>query len=125
MNGIKVTVGLACSLLLVLLLALVFVKNPEKGLYGKTLETLMIQEGLTSLQEVMAHFPILKEVKTNMQRIEHLQKSIQSHTGGPAPQLSRADRQHLQACRQEVQQLRTTIESTLRELLVQSAAKQP
>ncbi|MEL6812787.1 MAG: hypothetical protein AAFP76_15775 [Bacteroidota bacterium] len=113
MDIIKVASGLACSCLLLLLTLLVFIKNPEKTLFEKTVQTIRTEEGLSSVQETLDHFPKLREIKVKMERIGYLSRNIHMLTAGPAPNLSKVESRQLQEYSDEIYQLRKSVKVEL------------
>lgn len=113
MDSVKVAVGTACSILVVLVLLLVFLKNPERALYDRTMETLMIQEGFSSQEELQKRFPKLRDIDLKMKRIASLNANIRCLTGGPAPNISEKERQQLSQFREEIKLLERSIKEEL------------
>lgn len=125
MNVIKIAAGFACALIVVLFSLLIIIENPEKDLFDKTVESLMVQKGLASSQEVLDAFPELAEVNTKVKRIAYLKSSMHSITGGPAPDVSAEDAVYVQACADEIRQLQINIKEDLSQIMVTYASNQP
>ncbi len=113
MNVIKTTTGLACTFVIVLFALIFSTENPEKKLFEKTVQSIMIHEGMSSHQELLDAFPELKDIKSKMKRIDSLNSSIHSMTGGPAPNVSKEESLQLQSHTQEIQQIRKSIKEEL------------
>lgn len=116
MDLIKFSVGCACGFLMILITLIIVLENPDKKRYEQTIESLMSREGLSSVQEVLDSFPELKNIKYKLERIAFLKSSLSSSTGGPAPNLSKAESLEVQAYRQEIRQLRNHIKQELSQL---------
>ena len=117
--------GVTCGILILLFILIVFVENPEKALYEKTVETLMTYNGLSSVQEVMEQFPELQDIQAKIKQIAYLKGNLQSRTGGPAPNLSKEGSLQIQIHAQEIHQLRRNVKEELTQLLADHAAGQP
>ncbi len=109
MDIIKVVVGIASFIFTCLLILTFSIKTPEEVKYLETMEALMLDEGLSTSQEVVEQFPQLAVVQSNRKRIAFLKKKIQSLIGGPAPNPSNRERLQIQEYRQEIHQLKEEI----------------
>ncbi len=125
MDVIKVAKGFACGFLIVLFILIAFIENPEKELYEKAVESIMIHEGLSSYQEVLDSFPDLKNIKSKMKRITYLSSSIHGLTGGPAPNVSREESLQIQEYGHEVRLLRSSVKEKLTQLIATYAENEP
>ena len=124
MDVIKV-VGVVCSLLVVLLMLTVFIKNPEEALFEKTIDRLMKQEETSSFKDVLECFPELRVIQSQMEKLTELNNRIIQLTQGPAPNVSREESLLVQEYSFEAQQLRTSIKEELNLLSHRHFGKQP
>ena len=120
---VKMAMGLACSISLVLLLVILATENPERALFERTVEELMAREGLNTFNEVIKSFPILKSIEADINRMGHLNRMIQSNAGGPAPVITKAKSLEMQECNQEIRQLRERVTRELLQLLAAQAKR--
>ncbi len=118
MKVIKVAAGFACGLIILLFTLIVFIENPEKERYEKVVESIMIHQGLSSLQEVLDAFPELKVIRSKMNRIAYLKSHIYEITGAPAPNISREESLQIQDYNHEIYQLQRSVHEKLTQLLV-------
>lgn len=125
MDTIKVATGISGSILILLIAVLAFTKNPEKQLYDKTVESLMAQQGMSTQQEVMHRFPELYVVKSKMERIGHLNRTIHSLTSGPSPNVSEGDDLRIQEYSEEIKRLQNSVKRELKQLIATQVAYQP
>jgi len=125
MDVIKVAAGFASGFLIVLFTLIVFAENPEKKHYEKTVESIMVHEGLSSYQEVLDAVPELKDIKLKMKRIAYLNSSIRDATGGPAPRISKEESLQLQGYSHEIRQLRRSVKKELSQLISFYAEEKP
>lgn len=125
MNIIKVVAISACGLLIVLFTLITSIENPEKKLFEETVESIMINEGLSSYQEVLDASPELKDIKSKMQRVSYLNNCINRIPRGPAPNVSREKSIQIQDYTHEIRQLRRNINEELTQLLAIYVENQP
>lgn len=118
MKAIKIAAVLAGSFLVVLLILIAKVKNPETALYEKTVKTLMQQEGINSQQEIEQRFPVLMEIQADMKEIAEMNRFILNTTRNPVPMISEAEIQQLKYYRQRTHQLQHNVRTTLSQLTV-------
>lgn len=125
MKVIKVAAVIACSFLVTLCTLIFLIENPEKKRFEQTVESLMIHEGLSSEQEVFDAFPALKDIQSKMDRIAHLNRDIQSLTGGPAPYVTPEKRLQIQDFILEIQQLKNNVNEGLPQFINIYVSGQP
>jgi hypothetical protein len=125
MKVIKIAATFASCFLIALFIMIITVENPEVALYNETVEILMNQENLETVDEVLHHFPALKDIESMMNRISYLKSSIHSITGGPAPNVSKEDGLYVQRCAHEIRQLQRNIKEELSQLVIIYAAVEP
>ena len=116
MDAVKVSIGLALSSFFVLFGLIIFIGNPEQEDYENTVESLMIRDGLSSVQEVWDSFPELVAIKSNMERIAFLKRNINALTGGPAPNVSTEEMLLIDAYQNEIVQLQKKVNDELTKL---------
>jgi hypothetical protein len=125
MKVIKIAATVASCFLIALFFLIIIVENPEVALYNETVEMLMNQEKLETEDEVLDHFPALKDIKSMMNRISYLKSSIHSITGGPAPNVSKEESLYVQRCAHEIRQLQRNIKEELSQLIIIYATVEP
>ena len=113
MRSIHLAAGLACGILLLLFFLVNKVEKPELLQYEKTIDKLMIQEGMSSREEVVTRFPELGVIQSKIERIQDLSQMIQRMTEGPAPEISVEQGHQLQAYIKERQQLQRWVKKGL------------
>ena len=116
MKAIKITALGAILLCLTLVILAVVTKNPEVRLYDKTVEQLMISEGFSSEQEVLANVPHLAEIKGKMNELDNLKYHVQSKVQDPVPTSSRAEERALETKMGKIRQLRKEVRKDLKRI---------
>ena len=116
MDVIKVTAGLAVGFLIALLGLIVFMENPMQEDYKEAVESIMINEGLSSVQEVLDAFPDVEDIKSNMDRIACLKRDIHALTAGPAPNVSTEEMLLIDAYKNEIVLLQKSVNEKLTRL---------
>ena len=117
MNSIKVAAAISCCLITAIVVFVLLFENPQHALYKKTINTMMIQEGLSSEEQVLEHWPELKEVGKMMEKIGQLNSDIHSLTAGPSPMLSGEEQQLVEQYRMEIRTLQRSVNDQLALLL--------
>ena len=117
MTAIKIATSIACGILLLLGILIVFAQNPEQKSFDDTVELLMEREGLTSSSEVIKSFPELEQIESKMQQISQLKTATQRLTGGPAPNPSIEEQRQIELHRKNIEQLREEVHIELRQLM--------
>ncbi len=125
MKVVKFAMAFAACFLIVLIILIVNSENPEIALYDKTVETLMIQKGFTSVHEVLECYPTLKEIKNKIDRIGQLQVAIQSKTQGPAPMITEPESIQVQKDIKKIHQLRSHVRLELEQLVAAQVLELP
>ncbi len=121
----KIAAGFAFSILSVLLLLTAVLENPEKELFTKTIESIMVEEELSSIQEVLDSFPDLKVIDAQIRQLTFLNNRIRSTTAGPAPNLSQEDNLQVQEYSHKARQLRSDIKTELSRINAARTKDQP
>lgn len=117
MDLMKVLIIAAFSFISILFMILFFSKNPDEKLFDETVASLMIIEGLSSVDEVIDVFPVLENIKSKMDSISYLKNHIDGMSGGPSPIVSKEESQQLKNYKDEILKLRRSIERELNQLL--------
>jgi len=117
MNVFKAVAGVSLSIIITLLILTTLIKNPEKVLYEKTIEVLMVHKGLATSREVMSCYPEVRDIESKRKRIAFLNRSIRNATEGPSPNISREKSLQIQELYQEIRQLRSSVKKELTQLI--------
>ena len=116
MDYVKIATALVSGTTLLLLAMALCLKNPEAALYQKTVQTLMEEEALASEQEVLAHFPVLREIQSDLQEIARLNQGFRDQFQSPIPNHQEGDLL-LDATQAKMQQYRERVQTQLLQLL--------
>ncbi len=125
MNAVKIAVGFAGGITILLVVLALNVKNPETALYDKTVEMLMKQEGVTSELELEKRFPELIDIKSTMSQVTDLNQTMQRAAQNPAPMMTEGESWQMEYHRQRMHQLRHEVRAELSQLIVTYAERQP
>lgn len=125
MRVVKIAIGLACGVTLLLLILACTVKSPEVVLYEETIELLMRRTGISSDQAVKAYYPTLTSIESTLSRIAYLKQIIQSHRQNPAPSINEEEALRLKAYNQSINQLRKAVRTELYRLIDTYSQNQP
>lgn len=125
MKVVKIAAGVACGLIILLLVLIFTVRNPETALYEETVEMLMKQEGSSSHREIEESFPILVEIQADMSRIAKLKQVVLVKTLGPATMINKEETLQLKDYHQTIRQLRKVVRKELLRLIADRVQEGP
>lgn len=125
MKAVKIAVGFASGIMILLSTLLFTVENPETAMFEETILLLKEQKGLSSTQEVMDSFPALKGIKSQLDEIAYKKGYMLRKTGGPSPVLNEAETQYLEGLLEELQNLRNNVSQGLVQFLANQAKELP
>lgn len=124
MNYLKFILGFFLSLLVSLIMMVSLFKEKEESLFKSTVQLLMIEENLSSYEEVKEYFPELKIIESKIEEIQYIERNIHSLVAGPAPRVSKEDNIRLQEYIYKIANLRTTVKAELLQLRYSHPSKQ-
>ena len=110
MKSLSIGLGIALSLLIILLTASILLKNPEQKMYQASLKAYQEQTGIQSEAELHQEFPQLQELKRYVGKLERMNGKIQNQMKDPMP-MSSEDSWKLKEQIQSIQLLRRDINS--------------
>lgn len=117
MRTIKIAGALACFIT-VLVIALAFTtQNPETEMYEETIAMLRKQEGLTSDLECEERYPLLVNIKLNLNQIAYLNQIVLNKSRNPAPMVTEDEASQLEYYRQKIHQLKKGVRTELSQLI--------
>jgi len=125
MKVVKIATGIGRGLVVLLCILAFVLETPEHSQYEKTVEILMEQEGVSSIQEIEARFPVLADIQFCMNRIEHLTHIVQSKTRSLAPSVTEEETAQLEYYMHKIHQLQEEVRTGLSGLLVDEEVFQP
>ena len=125
MKVVKIAVGIARGLTILLCVLAFTLQSPEQSQYDKTVEMLMEQEGISSVQELEARFPVLASIQFCMHRIDHLTQLIQTKTRSLAPSVTEEETAQLEYYMRKIHQLQQEVSTELSGLLTHYEGVQP
>ncbi len=85
----------------------------------------MIEEELSSFQEVLDSFPDLKVIDAQIRQLTFLNNRIRSSIAGPAPNLSQEENLQVQEYSHKARQLRSNIKAELARINAARTKDQP
>ena len=116
MNIVKVALGLASGLLIVLFLLLFMVQNTEQAMYKQMIKELMRKGKLKASEEVISAFPELVDIERKMEKAKYLSTIVNSKIQSPAPLMSENESLYVQKQMGEIRQMRKEIREDIEEL---------
>ena len=116
MNIVKVALGLASGLLIVLFFLLYTVHNTEQAMYKRTIRELMRKGNLKASEEVISAFPELVDIERKMEKAKYLSTIVNSKIQSPAPLMSENESLYVQKQMGEIRQMRKEIREDIEEL---------
>lgn len=117
MNISKIVLGLLLSFLIIVLSLVLCLKDKDKSTYQEAVNFLMIQEGLSSPEETVNYFPELRDIKSKIDRIDYLSRTIHRFTEGPAPEVSINEQRLAKEYYFEIKHLRKSVTAGLSRML--------
>lgn len=123
MRFIKIAGAFACFIT-ILIIALAFTgKNLETEMYEETVDMLMKQEGMTSDLACEERYPILVDVKTNLNLIASLNQIVLNKSRNPAPMVTEDEASQMEYYQQQIQQLKKVVRKELTQLIAEYTKK--
>lgn len=110
MKSLTIGLGIALSLLIILLTASILLKNPEQRMYQANLKAYQEQSGIQSEADLHQAFPQLKELKQYVGKLERMNGKVQNQMKDPMP-MSSEESWKLKEQIQSIQLLRRDINS--------------
>lgn len=113
MKSLSIGLGIALSLLILLLTASILLQNPEQKKYQQTLKAFEEQTGIQSETELLSQFPQLEALKKQIGKLERMNGKVQNQMKDPMP-MSSEDSWKLKEQIQSIQLLRRDINSMVK-----------
>ena len=113
MKSLTIGLGIALSLLIILLTTAILLKNPEQKMYQASLKAYQEQTGIQSESELHQQFPQLGALKSYVGKLERMNGQIQEQMKNPMP-MSSEESWKLSEQIQSIQLLRRDINSMAR-----------
>ncbi|MEO1214460.1 MAG: hypothetical protein AAFY45_13085 [Bacteroidota bacterium] len=113
MKSLTIGLGIALSLLILLLTTSILLQNPEQRKYQKTLDAFKAQTGIQSEVELLNQYPQLLELKNRIGKLEHMNGKVQNQMKNPMP-MSAGESWKLKEQIQSIQLLRRDINSMVK-----------
>ena len=113
MKSLTIGLGIALSLLIILLTTSILLKNPEQKMYQASLKAYQEQTGIQSEAQLHQEFPQLQELKRYVGKLERMSGKVQNQMKDPMP-MSSEDSWKLKEQIQSIQLLRRDINSMVK-----------
>ncbi|MDW3652619.1 MAG: hypothetical protein R8P61_36415 [Bacteroidia bacterium] len=113
MKSLSIGLGIALSLLILLLTTSILLQNPEQKKYQQTLKAFEEQTGIQSETELLSQFPQLEALKKQIGKLERMNGKVQNQMKDPMP-MSSEESWKLKEQIQSIQLLRRDINSMVK-----------
>ena len=113
MKSLTIGLGIALSLLIILLTTSILLKNPEQKMYQASLKAYQEQTGIQSEAQLHQEFPQLQELKRYVGKLERMSGKVQNQMKDPMP-MSSEESWKLKEQIQSIQLLRRDINSMVK-----------
>ena len=120
MNSFKIITTTAITIILIIILLLMSFKNHQLDYYNQTVDTLMVQQNLSSHEAVFQHFPELHAIKSDIEKVANLKRDMQSIALHPNSIFLEEPTIKLEGISKRIEALNLSINNKLSQLLTAS-----